>query len=60
MEPPHCTEPRVGVVLENQQPTPQATAYEEVHTVADFVTQYKQFLPLRVKVIEGFCGKEER
>ena len=37
----------------------QETA-EEVYKLADFVVHYKQHLPLRIRVVEGFCGKEER
>ena len=60
MEPPQSTEVIADFVLLNQQPTPPASGNEAVYTVAEFVTQYKQSLPLRIRVVEGFCGKEER
>ena len=60
MEPSHSIEAVADVVLLNEQPTAPATEEETVYTVTDFVTQYKQSLPQRIKVVEGFCGKEER
>ena len=57
MEPPQSTEVTADVVLLDQQPTP---GDEAVYTVAEFATEYKQSLPLRIRVVEGFCGKEER
>ena len=33
---------------------------EETLSLADFVKQYGQSLPLKVRVEEGFCGNEER
>ena len=33
---------------------------EDVCKLADFVEKHRHRFPLRIKVIEGFCGKEER
>lgn len=33
---------------------------EKVYKLADFVKKFGHKFPLRIKVIEGFCGIEER
>ena len=43
------------------QTQPQTSAgCEEILMLADFIKKYKHLLPLRIKVVEGFCGPEER
>lgn len=40
--------------------TPESTSQRKNLTLADFVKKHSQALPLRVTVIEGYCGNDEK
>ena len=62
MQPPsNCAGQKDGVQLRPWFPPQRAQeTMEGVYTLTDFVAHYEQHLPLRINVVEGFCGKEER